>query len=152
MRTNRVLLTGVAVVALLATACSDGTGPGAASSVRPSGSAQAAGEIAIEMVDIAFAPKTINVARGKPLTFVFTNNGKVVHDAYIGDAAAQGVHEKEMRESAPGAHHEDALAAIVQPGQVGKLTQTFDTAGTFEIGCHQAGHFAAGMRMSVVVT
>lgn len=152
MRTSRLLMTGVVGVALLASACSDGAGPAASSTGSPSGSARAAGEIAIEMVDIAFAPKAIDVARGKTLTFVFTNTGKAVHDAYVGDAAAQGEHEKEMRESASGAHHDDALAVIVQPGQVGKLTHTFDTAGTFEIGCHQAGHYAVGMKMAVVVT
>ena len=152
MRTSRLLMTGVVGVALLASACSGGAGPAAAPSGSESGSAQAAGDIAIEMVDIAFSPKTLNVARGKTLTFVFTNNGKAIHDAYVGDAAAQGEHEKEMREYMSGAHQDDALAVVVQPGQVGKLTHTFDTAGTFEIGCHQAGHFAVGMKMAVVVT
>lgn len=152
MRTSRLLMTGVVGVALLASACSGGAGPAAAPSGGPSDSAQAAGDIAIEMVDIAFSPKTLNVARGKTLTFVFTNNGKAIHDAYVGDAAAQGEHEKEMRENMSGAHQDDALAVVVQPGQVGKLTHTFDKAGTFEIGCHQAGHYAVGMKMAVVVT
>jgi uncharacterized cupredoxin-like copper-binding protein len=39
----------------------------------------------------------------------------------------------------------------VDPGKTGELTHTFDRTGTVEIGCHQPGHYAAGMKLAVTV-
>jgi len=39
----------------------------------------------------------------------------------------------------------------VQPGQIATLTQTFTTAGSTIIGCHEPGHYKAGMRLTVRV-
>jgi uncharacterized cupredoxin-like copper-binding protein len=36
-------------------------------------------------------------------------------------------------------------------GESGELTHTFDEAGTIEIGCHQPGHYDAGMRVNITV-
>lgn len=102
------------------------------------------------MVDIAFAPKAIDVKRGDTVKFVFTNNGQIVHDAVVGDAAEQTHHEKAMRADAAGMHGEGAVT--VKPGKSGEITHTFDKAGTFEIGCHQAGHYGAGMKITANVT
>ena len=46
----------------------------------------------------------------------------------------------------------DEPAVTVKPGQSGDLTYTFDTAGTYEIGCHQSGHYDAGMKIAITVT
>lgn len=108
----------------------------------------------ITMRDIAFSPSAVTVARGEKVTFVFTNEGKVAHDAYVGDPGAQNGHEREMRSGDAGGHDghgEDADAITVEPGKTGRLTQTFDDAGATEIGCHQAGHYAAGMKVAVTV-
>lgn len=40
-------------------------------------------------------------------------------------------------------------AATVDPGATEDLTATFDRTGTFIIGCHQPGHFEAGMKATV---
>lgn len=104
----------------------------------------------IAMTDIAFAPSSVRVARGETVTFRFTNTGKVAHDAYIGDAKAQADHEREMRDGMGGMHHgDDAEAITVEPGESGTLTHTFRDAETFEIGCHQPGHYGAGMKVAV---
>jgi len=47
---------------------------------------------------------------------------------------------------------DDADAIVVEPGETGTLTHTFDDAGTVEIGCHQPGHYGAGMKIAVTVT
>lgn len=49
-------------------------------------------------------------------------------------------------------HGTDEQAITVEPGASGSLTYTFDTPGTYEIGCHQPGHYAAGMTITVIVT
>jgi len=103
------------------------------------------------MVDIAFEPKELKVAKGEKVTFRFTNSGKLAHDAFIGDRAAQQEHEKEMGDK-HGGHGSADDAVTVKPGGKAQLTYTFDESGKFEVGCHQPGHYAAGMKIDVEVT
>ncbi len=81
------------------------------------------------------------------------------HDAFIGDAAAQDGHEMDMQngdgEMSTGRmdHGDRGSAAItVDLGESGELTHTFDDTGTLEIGCHQAAHYARGMKLTITVT
>lgn len=134
----------------------------------------------ITMRDIAFDAPTIVVAAGTPVTFHFENTGAARHDAFIGDAAAQADHEQEMAAMAStggtmaghdmgdhgtasddsaghdmggmeGMTHGDGNALSLAGGEHGMLTHTFDEPGTYEIGCHQPGHYAAGMRIEITV-
>lgn len=111
--------------------------------------------VEIDMVDIAFEPEAIEVTAGETVRFVFTNDGEVAHDAYIGDTDAQADHEAEMRDAEGdehGGHGDDEGDAItVEPGETGELTHTFTHAGTLEIGCHQPGHYDAGMKIDIEV-
>jgi uncharacterized cupredoxin-like copper-binding protein len=123
----------------------------------------------IDMEDIAFRPPAVTAHRGESVRFVFHNRGKIAHDAFIGNAAAQAAHEREMRSSDTGMQgggmqgggmqgggmnhdgmHGDA-GITVQPGQTGSLTYTFDQTGPMEVACHQPGHYAAGMKVAVTV-
>jgi uncharacterized cupredoxin-like copper-binding protein len=134
-----------ALVALFATACGGGHGDRASSAP--------ARTVDINMEDITFQPATFSAQRGERVRFVFHNQGKVPHDAFIGDPAAQADHEREMRQGSAGGHsmHGDSDAITVDPGKTGSLTHTFDHTGTIEIGCHQPGHYAAGMKVAVTV-
>jgi uncharacterized cupredoxin-like copper-binding protein len=44
------------------------------------------------------------------------------------------------------------MAAVVEPGETGELTYTFDEVGEVEFGCHQPGHLDAGMVFTVHVS
>jgi uncharacterized cupredoxin-like copper-binding protein len=88
---------------------------------------------------------------GETVTFVFTNVGKAVHDAFIGDKAAQEQHEKEMREMKEGHDHAHAGGVTVHPGETGALRYFFDKPGDLEIGCHQPGHYKYGMKVVINV-
>ncbi len=141
----------IIAVGVVAAACGGGdsgntTGSGA--------SASATRTVRIEMRDIAFTPKTVEVKKGETVEFVFTNAGKLPHDAFIGDAEAQTGHEEDMRaaEEHGGGHGGDTDAITVEPGKSGELTHTFDAAGTTLIGCHQPGHYEAGMQVAVTVS
>jgi uncharacterized cupredoxin-like copper-binding protein len=83
----------------------------------------------------------------------------------VGDEAAQAEHEAEMRatESEPehgtmstmshGSEAEGSEAAItVEPGATGELTYSFDTDDAVLIGCHEPGHYDAGMKLTLDVT
>lgn len=127
-----------------AAACADGNGSTATDAART---------IELDMVDLAFKPDALKVVRGETIRFVFTNRGEAPHDAFIGDAKAQADHEAEMREaeSGHGGHGDDEAAVTVDKGDTGEIVHTFDEAGTVEIGCHQPGHYAAGMKVTVEV-
>ena len=77
-------------VAVIAAACGGGGGDHAAhdgSSTRT---------VDIAMHDIDFSLSALTVQRGETIKFVFQNSGALVHDAFIGDEAAQQEHEMEM--------------------------------------------------------
>ena len=136
-------LLAVPVLVLLAACGSGDDGPALTS----------AGEdrtIEIEMRDIAFSPDKVDVRAGEKIRFVFTNTGQLTHDAFIGDAAAQEKHEKDMRGGHD--HGEGADAISVRPGKKAQLVHTFDRAGQVLIGCHEPGHYTGGMKVTVNVS
>ena len=105
--------------------------------------------IDVEMSEFAYAPTTVAVQAGETVKFVFHNAGLIIHDAFIGDEAAQAKHEKDMRSGdMDKAHHGDD-GVTVEPGKTGSLTHTFERAGTLLIGCHQPAHYQAGMKLNI---
>jgi uncharacterized cupredoxin-like copper-binding protein len=108
------------------------------------------------MVDTAFEPANLEVEAGETIRFVFRNDGNLPHDAFIGDSAAQADHEQEMRDAEGGGHggHDNGEAGgavTLEPGKTGEITHTFDQGEILEIGCHQPGHYALGMKVAVSV-
>ena len=147
------LLAASAAAALLVSLNSCGSGDDASTSSNPDGEVRT---VEVDMVDIAFEPDTIEVNRGETIRFRFTNRGEVAHDAFIGDRDAQHEHEADMRENDDNGHgdgHGDEAddAVTVEPGDTADLTYTFDEDETLEIGCHQPGHYDAGMKVTVEV-
>lgn len=142
--TTAILLAG-AVIALVA--CGDG-------GTDASDDANADRTVEIQMVDIAFEPADLEVTAGETVRFVFTNEGEVAHDAFIGDADAQDDHAAEMADDHGGSHGDDDSGAItVEPGESAEITHTFSADGDeVLIGCHQPGHYDAGMVTAVHVS
>ena len=104
------------------------------------------------MEDIKFDQTTLTVKTGETIDFRFTNTGQIPHDAFIGDAAAQMEHDDEMAHMGDASTHSMGEAAVtVQPGAAGQLSYTFTEPGTYEVGCHQPGHYGAGMKIEVTV-
>jgi uncharacterized cupredoxin-like copper-binding protein len=120
------------------------------------------------MTDMAFAPSSLDVAAGETVTFRFRNDGAARHEAVLGDQAAQEQHHAEMAEaashmSATGTmdmdmdmdtdteHGSDMHGVVVQPGDTIELTHTFDAPAELIFGCHEPGHWEAGMRLDVRV-
>jgi len=176
--TTRHTLQGLALLSALTlplAACADDPATGSAASTAESVPSDGP-LIDVTMRDIAFDAPTIEVEAGVPVTFHFENTGAARHDAFIGDSAAQAEHETEMAAMAStdgsmpghdmgdmgatggtdgpdmdGMHHGDGNALSLAPGGHGMLTHTFDEPGTYEIGCHQPGHYAAGMHVEITV-
>ncbi|WP_157965440.1 cupredoxin domain-containing protein [Euzebya rosea] len=147
----------LALVAITAMACA---APDAGSDpASDSGATAAPGRtVEVTMTDLAFSPASITVADGETVRVRFTNDGELPHDAFVGDAAAQDAHGAEMAEAGGGhgghgghgTDGDDAGDAVtVDPGETGELLVTGTASGELLIGCHQPGHYEAGMVMQV---
>lgn len=130
--------------------------------------------IEIGMVDIGFDPSDVDVSVGETVEFVFVNHGAVRHEAVFGDEAVQEDHEVEMQEMdgdmtmsrddqdeatdhadeemAMDHDDEDVVALAVEPGTTEKVVMSFDDPGHTLIGCHERGHWEAGMRVDINIS
>src|SRR5688572_2785471 len=87
MHLPRTLLVAVTGIALLTAAC------GGDDDTSSDASSDETRTMEVDMVDTAFQPETLEVSQGETIRFVFTNEGEVAHDAFIGDRHAQDEHE-----------------------------------------------------------
>lgn len=117
--------------------------------------------IEVAMTDNEFTPSSFDVQAGQEVTFEFTNDGSVDHEAILGSEAEQADHEAQMmgdgsdRGDMEGMGHgggSDAEAITVEPGDTVTMTKTFDSAGTVIMGCHVPGHYDAGMKATITVS
>ena len=151
MRHKRALGALMAAASLTIAAC--GTGEDA---TPPTGSRV----IEVAMTENEFTPSSFEVEAGQEITFEFTNDGTVDHEAILGSEAEQDDHEAEM--GGDGSHGgpmegmdhggSDGEAITVEPGGTATMTKTFESAGTVILGCHEPGHYEAGMKATIVVT
>jgi uncharacterized cupredoxin-like copper-binding protein len=154
-----------AALLLAAAACGGDSddGGGLSADATTAGSSGDGRTIDVVMTDNKFSPQQIEVAPGETVTFAFRNDGAVTHDAVVGDDAAQAEHEEEMRAAESegsgmdGMGHGDEadgdVAAItVEAGDTGELTHTFEAGDALLIGCHEPGHYDAGMKIDVAVS
>jgi len=166
---HRLVLAVLLPVALLVAACSSGaTAPTAAPSVVPSAVATATptaptaassmapsavpktGEITVVLSDtMRYAPDAVTVKAGDKVTFVLRNEGVIVHEFFVGTEEEQVDHAAEMALGGMGHGHDNALS--LKAGETGSLTMTFAKAGSLLIGCHEPGHYEAGMKATVTV-
>lgn len=104
--------------------------------------------------DFRFNPSEVTVTTGETVTFRIVNTGVLPHDFTIGDQATQDEHEAEMAGMAgmAGMTVPDAPNAMVVPaGETKELSWRFTETGTVLIGCHQPGHYAAGMKGEITI-
>ncbi len=107
--------------------------------------------IRIAMDDsMRFTPGLITVRQGETIRLVFTNNGKIMHEAVIGTMPELQQHSALMKKF-PTMEHEAPYMAHVKPGQSQEIIWTFNKAGEFYFACLIAGHFEAGMVGTITV-
>lgn len=152
LRVRRLPLIAAAVaLATIVAACGESRGSSSATTADAAAVSTGARTVDIAMQDIKFDQTTLTVKAGETVDFRFTNTGKIAHDAFIGDTDAQMEHETEMAQMGDMSHSAEEAAITVQPGASGELAYTFTEPGTYEVGCHQPGHYAAGMKIEVTV-
>ncbi len=146
------LIAGIVAMTALVAACGQTRESDSAATVDAGVDPAGARTVDIAMEDIKFDQTTLTVKTGETIDFRFTNTGQIPHDAFIGDAAAQMEHDTEMAEMGEASEHPmEEAAVVVQPGDSGELSYIFTEPGTYEVGCHQPGHYGAGMKIDVTV-
>lgn len=115
--------------------------------------------IQVEATDpFVFTPDNVDVEVGETVTFEVTNTDAIDHDFVIGDEEAQDEHEEEMREMDDmegmegEMEHDDPNAITISAGETASITWTFTEPGEVLFGCHEPGHYDAGMYGTVTVT
>jgi uncharacterized cupredoxin-like copper-binding protein len=106
------------------------------------GAACSTGGPALQTVSIVMQDETVR--------FDVQNAGEIAHEFFVGTEIEQGDHETEMRDPMA-AGHDHPTGVHVEAGKSKKLAIKFSTAGTFLMGCHEPGHYAAGMKGTIVV-
>jgi uncharacterized cupredoxin-like copper-binding protein len=117
------------------------------------GSGSGTRTVAVRMFDdMRYDPAEFDVFAGDTVRFEVTNSGRVRHEFFVGDHAAHAAHAAEMRE---GGHadeaHDNPAAVRVEPGETGVLEYTFPDTGQLLAGCHEPGHYEAGMVAPIIV-
>ncbi len=117
--------------------------------------------IDVEMVDFGYVPDSIELQAGVPVVLRFTNNGRLVHEAMVGDAhmqeefAAAGDHgdgQDSAGHDDSDDHHGGLMAVTVQPGETADLEVVIDEAGEWFVACHLVGHYEQGQIASIDVS
>lgn len=116
--------------------------------------------VTIVMTDDAYSPSTVTVAADSEVTFAFVNRGRADHDAFIGTSTAQLAEPAAMASNGAGrtndhpngvmfVGHSDQV--LIPPGRSGSLSYRFGGRETLVLGCHQPGHYEAGMKVLIRV-
>ncbi len=112
----------------------------------------------VEMTEMAFGPANIDVALGETVRLRFHNAGVVAHEAVMGDLAFQEEHAAEMtggdahQTDSHDATADDPEALVVAAGDTADMVYTAGDAGALIIGCHQPGHWDAGMKSDLTIS
>ena len=132
---------------LLVGCASSATTPGG-----PVGSKASPREIKVLTEEMKFGPDRIQVKPGETVRFVVVNQGKLPHELVLGDEKAQMEHEGGMA-AGKEMHMSDEPGQVkVDPGKTKTLVYTFpEKPGTLMYGCHEPGHWAAGMKGTITI-
>ncbi len=139
----------------------------AALSGAPAGAAKVQ-KASVTMTDFKFTPNRITLQVGTPVELTLINKGKVEHefmvypvpksepddwDEYLmPNTYFRNMDEVEVEFEGQGAVAGTSLFEVeVKPGKRATVHFTPNKKGTFEVGCHTAGHYEAGMKGTLTI-
>ncbi|MBC9251233.1 copper-binding protein [Pseudomonas alcaligenes] len=139
---------------------------------QPAEAAKADRTIEITLGDMYYEPSSVQVKAGETVRFVLNNQGSLLHEFSLGDAAMHAEHQKHMLmmqqmgmigedgikpmdHSSMGQGmagmdhgkmaHDDPNTVMIPAGKSAELTWTFAKATGLEFACNIPGHYQAGM-------
>ena len=109
--------------------------------------------VEVAMVEFGYQLDRDTVPAGEPVTFRFTNEGQIEHEAMFGS-----MHQQEEFASSEGhgdhgseGHHGEIAAITLDAEDAGEMVMVFEEPGEVLMGCHLPGHWDAGMVASFEV-
>ncbi|MGL4317622.1 MAG: cupredoxin domain-containing protein [Pseudomonas sp.] len=145
---------------------------------QPGEAAKADRTVEITLGDMYYEPDSVQVKAGETVRFVLKNDGALLHEFSLGDAAMHAEHQKHMlmmqqmgmlgadgikpMDHSQMGHgmsgmdhgqmtHDDPNTVLIAPGKSAELTWTFTQASGLEFACNIPGHYQAGMLGTVEI-
>ena len=136
---------------------------------KPAKAAEADRTVEITLGDMYYEPASVQVKAGETVRFVLKNEGALLHEFSLGNAAMHAEHQKHMlmmqqmgmltptamqhdmskmdhsQHDMSGMAHDDPNTVMLEPGQSAELTWTFSQSTELEFACNIPGHYQAGM-------
>lgn len=111
-------------------------------------------EVKMLAEQLRFDPATIAVKAGETVTFKITNEADTFHDFMLGTEKEHEARDMEMLDMSdkPMDMDDEANSVTLEGGETKELNWTFEEAETVIFGCHQPGHYGAGMKGTVTVS
>ena len=97
-----------------------------------------------------FTPEFNGLHENEVIRFNVRNDGSILHEFSIGNAADQVEHAKMMR-AMPDMKHEDPNTVSLESGASASITWRFKGDDTVVFACNIPGHFEAGMRHDLAI-
>lgn len=117
---------------------------------EPGDPAKPSREIVVEMSEMDYSPRRIEVKRGEQIKFIVRNVGTEDHEFLLASTRDNLKHAAAMRKH-PGMAHDEPNGLRLARKQSGEIVWKFTRAGTFEYSCLIADHREYGMTGKVVV-
>jgi uncharacterized cupredoxin-like copper-binding protein len=137
------------VLALVLTSCGGGSsggggghGPASSAAMTSAASGGAIKTVVIKETEFKLSPSSVTLSKPGTYKFKAENEGSMQHSLEI---EGKGV------KSEGGEGGEAQLKQVLDPGQSGVLTVSFQNSGTYEMYCPVDGHKQEGMQGEVVV-
>lgn len=99
--------------------------------------------VAVDMLQNSYSVDEVRLSQPGRIVFAFDNADRAGHEAFIGTAEEQ----ERFAEL-----EDESNSLELGRYQQGELEYTFDSAGTYVVGCHIARHYENGMLFTVVVS
>ena len=139
---------------------------------KPAEAAKADRTVEITLGDMYYEPASVQVKAGETVRFVLKNQGSLLHEFSLGDAAMHAEHQKhmlmmqqmgmigengiqlmdhsKMGQGMAGMDHgnmahDDPNTVMIPAGKSAELTWTFSQSTGLEFACNIPGHYQAGM-------
>jgi uncharacterized cupredoxin-like copper-binding protein len=106
--------------------------------------------VALDVRHSRFSASMVRVRPGETVRFVVRNHDPIEHELIVGDDEVQRLHE-----AGTDRLHQGPGAVSVAPGATAATTYTFPSSPSSSrllFGCHLPGHWAYGMRGSIVIS
>ncbi|MBU3259545.1 MULTISPECIES: cupredoxin domain-containing protein [Roseovarius] len=142
---------------------SHGGGHGESAGIgKPGTQENASRTVEVSMTEMKYSPSKIEVKQGETITFVVSNDGRMVHEFNLGTHDMWNGHSHEMRSmmqkgmmttrklfhdkmKSAGMMHDDPNSVLLEPGETAEITWTFSEDSEMGFACNVPGHREAGM-------